>query len=509
MNKIQRRYEEQLLIEQPILEDFSQHHDYIKGTILWDLETTNLPHKNKPDETAFIFQNQNGTIYCNNDFRIKEVLNLEAKISPYSTPNPESLLINGKTYNLSDGQTHYRMMLEKDLKDKKYFNQGPQAYFGWNSDNFDEIINRHNRYIALLNPYPTVQNGNLNCDAVKAMHMIINFDPSFKYAVSLKGNPLTNLGVTAKYFGIDLFNAHDAIGDIEGMRKILLEIKKRYPLIFESILVNASKKGSLDMLQRSKVCLLGELWMGPSVLTPVTYISTGIENDIISFNLRFNPNELNNLSDSALLKAIGNNPSKDKPIRILKQNKTLPMTPYGILNNSEELVFSETGLNAKEITNRVDTLINNFQLIGRIKKLYKEKKFKEKESYNKNFSMSEQKIYQGFPSRSDNEIMSLFHESSWRVKWQLVNKFQDERLRDFARRICCEHDLEHASNEDIEWWKNFLEERLHGEGYGMSHSQAILISEKLLHSNSSGDDKDHLIRIHNFLLKRAKSRIPF
>ena len=509
MNIIQEKINNQTLVERPILKEFSHHYNYIKGTILWDLETTNLPQRNKPEQTAFIFQNQNGSIYCDNNFNVKEVLNLESRISSYSTPNPHSLLINKKTFNLDSGLTPYRMQLEKDSKDKQYFNQGPQAYFGWNSDSFDEIINRYNRYIALLNPYPTVQNKNLNCDAVKAMWMIINFDPSFKYAVSLKGNPLTNLGITAKYFGVDCFDAHDAIGDINAMRQIIIQIKKRYPLIYESLLINSSKKGTVDMLKKSKICLLGEFWMGPTVLSPITYITHGIENDLIVFNLRFNPKDLNQLSDAQLIKAFSKNPSKEKPIRLLKQNQTIPMIPFDSFDSSEELVSSEMGLNRDELFKRADYLLNDFQLINRIKKLYEIRKVKEKESYKNDFLMPEQKIYQGFPSRSDSEIMNLFHESSWRVKWQLVNKFQDERLREFARRLCCEHDFEHSSNVDQKWWKDFCEKRLHDDRYGLTHSEAILRTESLLNSDILEEEKHHLIRIHNFLLSRGESRLPF
>ena len=44
-----------------------------------------------------------------------------------------------------------------------------------------------------------------------------------------------------------------------------------------------------------------------------------------------------------------------------------------------------------------------------------------------------------------------FHlASSWKDRWKFIRLFKDSRIRDFAWRLCCEHDIENASEKDQE-----------------------------------------------------------
>ena len=44
-------------------------------------------------------------------------------------------------------------------------------------------------------------------------------------------------------------------------------------------------------------------------------------------------------------------------------------------------------------------------------------------------------MYEGFPSRADKGRMQAFHGSTWPERAELVETFEDDRLRELGRRI--------------------------------------------------------------------------
>ena len=55
---------------------------------------------------------------------------------------------------------------------------------------------------------------------------------------------------------------------------------------------------------------------------------------------------------------------------------------------------------------------------------------------------AEESIYTKFTSKEDNAIMPIFHKAGWKEKFLVLQKFKDERLRYFGKKILYEESPE-------------------------------------------------------------------
>ena len=55
---------------------------------------------------------------------------------------------------------------------------------------------------------------------------------------------------------------------------------------------------------------------------------------------------------------------------------------------------------------------------------------------------AEESIYKKFTSKEDNAIMPAFHKASWKEKFLVLQKFKDERLKYFGKKILYEESPE-------------------------------------------------------------------
>ena len=55
---------------------------------------------------------------------------------------------------------------------------------------------------------------------------------------------------------------------------------------------------------------------------------------------------------------------------------------------------------------------------------------------------AEESIYKKFTTKEDNAIMPIFHKADWKEKFLILQKFKDERLRYFGKKILYEENPE-------------------------------------------------------------------
>ena len=490
------------IIKNPIIKELEFIHNDLVGTVIWDLESLDLMANDRKQQKAFNFIRQMCAMYCDNHLDVREVFGRSCKIPPYAVPNPVSLLINKQTTGMHRGPSHYQVMCQWDEIDRHYLKRGPHAYIGWNTDHFDEELYRYDRFKTLFDPYSHVKYGNFQIDAIKAMHMIINFYPNFHYSLTEKGNPETNLAATLKYFDLHNANPHDAHADVNATRSILRYFARHYPLIYESLIINGSKKGTLAMLEKFDVCLLGEL-TPEKTLSPLSFLFDGHDvqtrkktNDILTFNLEFDPSEINfdKISSDDLVEIISKsakNKDQKSLIRVLKKNKTQPLVPLKYLDAGEKLVSDQFKIPVSELKRRAEFISQNRKvLFEKLLWAYQIWLKKENESFDNNYEESEQKLYENFISAYDADLMDTFHNSSWAKKWKIASEFRDPRLADFAKRILCEHNLDYASDDVLIWWQKFLDKRLHEEGYGLTVVEAKKLTSEIIKNDSLPDKKN-------------------
>ena len=73
----------------------------------------------------------------------------------------------------------------------------------------------------------------------------------------------------------------------------------------------------------------------------------------------------------------------------------------------------------------------------------------------------EQKIYDGFPSRRDEDLMSDFHKLNWEDRWPVVQSFEDVRYKELGERLIYLHSPESIPRERQKIWRNKIKSKLH------------------------------------------------
>ena len=63
---------------------------------------------------------------------------------------------------------------------------------------------------------------------------------------------------------------------------------------------------------------------------------------------------------------------------------------------------------------------------------------------------AEESIYKKFTSREDNAIMPSFHKANWKEKFLVLQKFKDERLRYFGKKILYEESPESLPKDEYD-----------------------------------------------------------
>ena len=63
---------------------------------------------------------------------------------------------------------------------------------------------------------------------------------------------------------------------------------------------------------------------------------------------------------------------------------------------------------------------------------------------------AEESIYKKFTTREDNAIMPSFHKADWKEKFLILQKFKDERLRYFGKKILYEESPESLPKDEYE-----------------------------------------------------------
>ena len=63
---------------------------------------------------------------------------------------------------------------------------------------------------------------------------------------------------------------------------------------------------------------------------------------------------------------------------------------------------------------------------------------------------AEESIYKKFTTKDDNAIMPAFHKAAWKEKFAVLQKFKDERLRYFGKKILYEESPESLPKEEYD-----------------------------------------------------------
>tara|TARA_Y100001958_G_C21228437_1_gene553937 strand:- start:909 stop:2330 length:1422 start_codon:yes stop_codon:yes gene_type:complete len=387
---------------------------------------------------------QIGAILTNDELQELDRYEARCRLSPGIIPEAMALIVNKTSPELLKGAnlSHYEMIRQFIEILNKW---GKATYIGFNSIEFDEEFLRSTLFKTLEYPYVTSTNGNDRGDILGlARAANLYYPKTLKNPKNDKGNDVYKLDQMAPLNGIMHEDAHSAIGDVIATLGIARIIKKKAPDVWRASLMTTEKNKTLEIIKNELFFCTNEYFYGRSRPYVQTFVCQHPKYQWPKcFDLKHDPEIYINMSIKELAEAMKKNP---KFLRTIRHNKH-PV----IMNPDYSAEFDEyKTLGQEKLKSRAMKVKSNEKFAEKIITIL-QNEIEEKERYKTQEDLyNEESIYTRFTSNDDNKIMPEFHKVNWSEKLLVLNKFKDERLKYFGKKLIYEEKPEILSKKDYQ-----------------------------------------------------------
>ena len=387
--------------------------------IFYDTETSGL-------ETAFDQILQFAAIKTDDDLNEVDNFNVRVRLLPHVVPSPRALVVNRVAPKLLTDQTlptHYEAICEIR---NKLLEWSPAIVIGYNSIGFDEELLRQAFFQTLHPAYLTNTEGNKRSDVLPMIYATCAYEPNtLSVPINEKGNPSFRLDQIAPANGYNFINAHEAMADVRATIYMARLIRERAPEVWASAHQTNSRNDVKNYIADQSAFALTQYYFGKPYSWLVSECGQNPENkaEFAVFDLFYDPDDYLSLSSEELLKIFN---AKEKPIRrfrgnaqpiIMPENKAPPEVKALSISPEERSRRAAVVQGASDFKRRVGQALA-LRYAAREPSPYVEKR-----------------IYEGFPSSSDQILMREFHEVDWTKRTQLIDQIEDSRLKELAWRL--------------------------------------------------------------------------
>jgi len=387
---------------------------------------------------------QVAAVLVNDDLQELDRYEGRCKLSPGIIPEAMALIVNKthpkilKETNLS----HYQMIRQMMEKFSQWKNS---IYIGWNNVLFDREFLRRTLFKNLDYPYLTVTNGNEEGDlfpVARSSHLY--YPGCIKTSISEKNNPVFKLDKLAPINGIKHEDAHSAISDVLATIEIAKILKKNAPNVWKASLMTTNKDKTLQIIKNELTFCTDFFYYGKSFPFVLTFVCEHPQWGYpMCFDLKSEPKYYFNLSISELKKELKKTP---KVIRTIKHKKH-PI----IMNSSYGANFDGyKQLGLAKLQERAKLIQNNEDFASKVSTVLDDEAREKQDFDSQEEIYAEESIYKKFTTKEDNAIMPSFHKADWKEKFLVLQKFKDERLRYFGKKILYEEHPESLPKDEYD-----------------------------------------------------------
>ena len=386
---------------------------------------------------------QAAAVLVNDDFQELDRYEGRCKLSPGIIPEAMALIVNKTTPKIlkETNLSHYQMVRQMMEKFNKWKNS---IFIGYNSINFDEEFLRRTLFKNLDYPYLTVTNGNERADLfglARASHLY--YPNCIKTPISDKNNPVFKLDKLAPMNGIKHNDAHSAISDVLATVELAKLLSKTAPNVWKASLMTTNKDKTLQIIKNELMFCTDFFYYGKSFPYVLTFVCEHPQWGYpMCFDLKLDPKYYFNLSTDQLKKELKKTP---KVIRTIKHKKH-PI----IMNASYGMNFDHYKELGPKLKERANLIRENKDFASRVSLVLDEEAREKKDLDSQEDVYAEESIYKKFTTKEDNAIMPAFHKADWKEKFLILQKFKDERLRYFGKKILYEESPESLPKEEYD-----------------------------------------------------------
>ena len=396
--------------------------------VVWDIETDSA----QTDWATII---ELGAILLDDNFKEKDRFSVRCRMPQDRVPSATALCINKSNVDLitKGNLSHYEMLVQVE---KKFREWSPATFLGYSSINFDDEVLRKEFFKSLKKPYLTNTEGNSRHDALNIVKAAFAIDENvLKTELNDKGNKSMKLESLARLNGFESSGAHSALFDTELTVKVLGLIREKQPDLWREYMNTSTKVVVENMLKQEKMFTINENYFGKNYLFLVAPLHpNSFMHPVYKWgqvvNLSENIEELQKLNYQDLKKAMKKSPRFYKTIKsnkapiILDKSLAMKIDPYKKIDQNV-------------LNKRAELMKTNEKFSQDICNILREAAEEKMETSSQVDLEPEETIYSGgFDTfNKDVPLFQKFHESDWKGKFAMLDKFKDDRLVTFGHNL--------------------------------------------------------------------------
>ena len=393
---------------------------------IWDIESSSA----STDYGSII---EIGGVLVDENFKEKDRFNLRCRLPEGEIPQAMALIVNKTSIKqlTQSNLSHYQMLGQIEKIFRKW---SPAIFLGWSNIGFDDEMIRKEFFKGIRYPYITNASPNKRHDGINIARAAYAIDSSvLETEFNEKNNPVFKLESLSRMQGFDSSDAHSALTDSILTSKILALIKKKQPNTWDMFLQTANKSETETIFKKEKIITLNEYFYGKSRL----YVCAPLHNEYCihpvyqwgqAVDLRVNVEPLMNMTINELKLEMKKTP---KFLRTIRSNKApiILDAKYGLKAEP----YNEIDINL--INKRAEMVKNNKIFSKNILEALREIAEEKEQSKSQETIFAEESIYLKFSSNKDTSQFPSWHDASWKDKLKMLDKFEDDRLVGFGKKI--------------------------------------------------------------------------
>ena len=394
--------------------------------VIWDIESSNA-------NTDFGSIIEIGGILVDENLKEIDRFNLRCRLPEGEIPQAMALIVNktGVDMLTKANLSHYEMLAEVEKIFKKW---SPAIFMGWSNIGFDDEMIRKEFFKGIRYPYITNASPNKRHDGLNIARAAYAVDPTvLETEINQKGNAVMKLESLARMNGFESSGAHSALFDAELTVKVLDLIKNKQKDTWDSFLKTSNRLDTETIFKKEKIITLNEYFYGKSRL----YLCSPLHPKHCvhpvyqwgqAVDLRVNVETLLNLSVNEIKVELKKTP---KFLRTIRSNKA------PIIINSEYGMKVEpyNAMDPNLLKKRAKLIKENEKFSQKILTALREIAEEKEQSKSQEDIYAEESIYTKFTSNKDTALFPAWHAAEWKDKLSLLDKFEDERLVGFGKKI--------------------------------------------------------------------------
>jgi exodeoxyribonuclease-1 len=393
--------------------------------VIWDIESSSA-------STSWGSIIEVGGILVDSNFKELDRFNFRCRLPEGEIPQAMALIVNKTSVDLltKGNLSHYQMLGQLEAIFKKW---SPAIFLGWSNIGFDDEMIRNEFFRGIRYPYITNATPNKRHDGLNIARGAHAVDESvLKTEINEKGNAVMKLESLARMNGFESSGAHSALFDAELTVKVLGLIKKNQSQTWDTFLRTANKLDTEVIIKKEKIFTLVEYHFGKNyryVVAPLhpKYCIHPIYQWGQAVDLKVDPTPLLNMSVSEIKVAI----KKLKFLKTIRSNKApiILDTSYGMQ------VEPYSNLDPDLIKERAKLVTSNEKFSQNILTALRENAEEKAQFDSQEDLLAEETIYKKFTPQKDTALFPKWHAASWKDKLILLDKFEDERMVSFGKKI--------------------------------------------------------------------------